>query len=737
MLVAESLRRVPEPLEAALPALRLAPPAAVAAAIVLALRPSEAEVEPPSWLRPAQRLAFRRVLAALARHGAALLAEPPGTGKSWIALAAAAVRNTGPTVVVAPAALLPQWRATALRAGVAIVGHSHEATSRGRLPPGHRGLVVVDEAHRFRDPSTRRYRALAPWLVGRHCLLVSATPVVNDPRDLAHLLRLVLRDDALAAAGMRSLREIDGASALEALGDVVVAGTAGCLERPRVDRSAVRVRLDRGQSSLIRGVDRLVLSSDAAIAALIRTSLLGAAASSPAALAASLLRYLALLDQAADAMAAGRRLDRAQLRQFVAGDPAQLVLWEMIPIPDSPGDLVIADRPAVAELRAKAVRAAAGGDAKRRWLAARLRDGRRTLVFTNAVATVDYLWRGLAPEPVAWCTGTRAGIGPTHLPREAVLAWFAPGGDTRSVPGLPVPRVLVTTDVAAEGLDLQGAERVIHYDLPWTAVRGDQRVGRVHRLGSAWSQVAEEWVLPPRTLARRLGTERILARKRALPGQLGLGESSPAPWRRRQEVARALPSEGGIEGVAVIAGEAHPGGAAGAVAAVRIVLPGDRGVTRLFVHDAATGWRADEPGGLALLQELARGAPAARPDLAQVARLQHDLAGPVRIVLREVSGRQWHPGVVSPVAARLLRRLRHWARIAARARDALLLERLDHAVRGLCRGLSAGEEILLGRLAARTDATLQDHLAVLPTVTESIATPVVRLVGMLVVISDR
>ena len=66
-------------------------------------------------------------------------------------------------------------------------------------------MVIIDESHHFRNPLTRRYSTVAPWLVGRRALLLTATPVVNRLDDLAAQLRLAIRDDALAASGIGSL----------------------------------------------------------------------------------------------------------------------------------------------------------------------------------------------------------------------------------------------------------------------------------------------------------------------------------------------------------------------------------------------------------------------------------------------------------------------------------------------------------------------------------------------------
>lgn len=724
---------MPDPLEAMLAAPAPVPPGAVRSAIARALLPPLASDPPPAWLRPGQVTSFRRTVAAARCHGGVLLAEPVGTGKTWIALAAAGKLSGAPPVVLAPAVLLAQWRRVLQETGTEAELVSHEALSRGRLPTSDPECVIIDESHWFRVAGTRRYTVLAPWLRGRVGILVSATPVVNRPLDVANQLRLFLRDDALAAGGLPSLRQLGEArSQADALGEVIVSGWAGTAERPALRRTTERARLDRRMGRVLRELDRLGLSADPAIAALVRTSLWGAAASSPAALAAALLRYLVLLDHAGDAARSGQPLARDAIRRFLAPDPSQLVLWSLLPAdPGATVELLPADRPRVAALRAETAALAGQADPKVTRLRELLGDGRRTVVFTSAVASVGYLRSMLGPEPVAWCTGAAAGIGPCRMPRESVLCWFGPSPALVPAGTVP-PRILVTTDVVAEGLDLQGAERVVHYDLPWTVVRTEQRTGRVRRMATSHAEVAEHWILPPRGLARRLRVERLLARKRLLPGALGVGEEDAAPWRRRHTVARLALGEDPLEGVAIATlphRMPHD-----ALACVRMDTGDGRGATRLFVHHRRHGWRADDRAGLELFRHLgeATAAPATEP--APAAALVEALAPEVRQALRHAAGLTWTPGWIGPGTAAVLRRLRHWARIAARAHDARLLNRLDGAVRGLGRGLTAGEELAIAQLAERTDASLHEHLRVLPAAVALRPLPVVRLVGLIVIV---
>jgi ERCC4-related helicase len=46
-------------------------------------------------------------------------------------------------------------------------------------------------------------------------------------------------------------------------------------------------------------------------------------------------------------------------------------------------------------------------------------------------------------------------------------------------------KILIATDVASEGLNLQFCDTVINYDLPWNPMRIEQRIGRCHRFGQA------------------------------------------------------------------------------------------------------------------------------------------------------------------------------------------------------------------------------------------------------------
>lgn len=49
--------------------------------------------------------------------------------------------------------------------------------------------------------------------------------------------------------------------------------------------------------------------------------------------------------------------------------------------------------------------------------------------------------------------------------------------------------VLICTDAAAEGLNLQTADLIINYDLPWNPMKVEQRIGRIDRIGQKYDEI--------------------------------------------------------------------------------------------------------------------------------------------------------------------------------------------------------------------------------------------------------
>jgi len=154
----------------------------------------------------------------------------------------------------------------------------------------------------------------------------------------------------------------------------------------------------------------------------------------------------------------------------------------------------------------------------------------KTIVFTESRATARHLQRRLGrSRRLAALWGDHGWLGATTAPRAEVLRVFAPAAQ-----GAPPPPpalhtdVLVATDLLSEGLNLQDAARVIHYDLPWSPARLAQRVGRIDRLGSPHAVVETATFLPPGPLEQALALEERLAAKAQAAVLAGAAETETA-----------------------------------------------------------------------------------------------------------------------------------------------------------------------------------------------------------------
>ena len=107
----------------------------------------------------------------------------------------------------------------------------------------------------------------------------------------------------------------------------------------------------------------------------------------------------------------------------------------------------------------------------------------KCLIFTEFADTARYLKKSLQ---AAGIEGVEAIDGGSKLDRGMVIKRFAPyynrsSSEKIAEAGHSEIRVLVSTDVLSEGLNLQDATRLINYDIHWNPVRLMQRIGRVDR----------------------------------------------------------------------------------------------------------------------------------------------------------------------------------------------------------------------------------------------------------------
>ena len=184
-----------------------------------------------------QQQAVQRCIALLKRHWGAMLCDSVGLGKTYEGMGILrefANQRTGespnpaPTtraLIVCPAQLQDNWNATRLSewgifaetvtmeslpsfADIDIESTDvFQALTREKLRHFQQNfdIILVDESHNFRKPTTKRYRALMDIIRGgkpdKRVLLMTATPINNSIWDLYHQLMLITRGEDTWYAG--------------------------------------------------------------------------------------------------------------------------------------------------------------------------------------------------------------------------------------------------------------------------------------------------------------------------------------------------------------------------------------------------------------------------------------------------------------------------------------------------------------------------------------------------------
>ncbi len=465
-------------------------------------------------LRPHQLIAIDRLRVMLRELRGALLADDVGLGKTFVA--AALLREAERPLVVAPASLRPMWRDALATARVAADFASYESLSRGRSPrTPEPDLIVLDEAHHARSPSTRRYRALAFLAIRARVLFLSATPIHNTRRDLASLVALVagsaawsMDDAALSRFVLRRARtDIARSASIPVVTPIrwLDVGDDGALLDPLLALPPPVPPRGAGDGGV-----------------LLTISLLKQWASSRAALSGALRRRLERGLALCSALEAGTYPSRAELSSWLLGEGAvQLGFAELLaPVSSDSEALLRVLLTHVGAVRAllMLVRADPTIDARRAQRILELRRdhaGEKIVAFSAYADTIHAMFGELRHVAgVCALTGSGARVAGGALSRSEALARFAPSGSRASAPSSSERiDLLLATDLLAEGVNLQDASVVLHLDLPWTGARLEQRVGRSRRMGALHSITSVYAVAPPAESERVLRVESRIARK--------------------------------------------------------------------------------------------------------------------------------------------------------------------------------------------------------------------------------
>ena len=467
-------------------------------------------------LQPHQRSAVSRLRQSIAEFGGAILCDPVGTGKTFVALALSPFDAS--VIVVAPAVLKEMWGRALSMADRRAEFVSFESLSRGALPQRTFDFVIVDEAHHARNPKTTRYRMLSQLVARTDVLLLTATPIHNRRSDLVSLLSLFLGERAA------SLTPAEVSRCVLRRDDLPIEGM------PAIDPvTLVRLRDDPRIPELLLSLPPPLPPRDGSDGgALIAHSLIRQWASSDAALIGGLKRRLVRAESLASALADGTWPSRSELISWIAGDDAVQLGFAGIlaSATANTAEMLNVVRQHVDGLRQilKCAKESTCDD-ERASLIRKIRGihkDKNIIAFSQYADTVNALFAELSRDgKVAVLSGSSARVAGGSISRSEAIARFAPvASGRRQAKNSDIATLLLATDLLSEGVNLQDAGVVIHLDLPWTPARMEQRLGRIARVGSLHERVQAYAILPPISADAVVRIEGILAGKLEAAGNI-------------------------------------------------------------------------------------------------------------------------------------------------------------------------------------------------------------------------
>ncbi|MFW5777082.1 MAG: helicase-related protein [Spirochaetota bacterium] len=410
---------------------------------------------------------------------------------------------------------------------------SRDEELRPRLTETEWDMIVFDEAHKLSASRfgndikyTKRF-LLAQELsaITRHLLLMTATPHNGKEEDFQLFLSLI-DGDRFEGRPRDGARPVDCSDLMRRLIKEQLVRFDGSPLFPARRAYTVAYALSEGEAELYEEVTRYVREEfnraerldeqRRGTVGFALTVLQRRLASSPAAIHSSLTRRKGRLQ----AQLREQELFQRGERVRAANEQSQWLSQEELEDLEDAPDMEVEDAEEAMMLRASTAQtieelkaeiatlsrlealalAVAQGGQDRKWhelsriiqeedLMYDANGARRKLViFTEHRDTLTYLTAKIStmignPSAVVTIAG-----GMAREARRAAEAQFKHD---------PQTHVLVATDAAGEGINLQRAHLMINYDLPWNPNRLEQRFGRIHRIGQTevchlWNLVAHE-----------------------------------------------------------------------------------------------------------------------------------------------------------------------------------------------------------------------------------------------------
>ena len=532
-----------------------------------------------------QEDAVNTAMRIIRKYNGVLVADSTGLGKTHIGLELlrefVAVKRKKALLIAPSQVLNTVWEPKLLDESLKTKNITLESTGTESFHPEDHlnfDVLLIDESHNYRSPSTNRHASLMKLLAAgkkKQLILLTATPIHNTLMDLYHQLSLVTAGDDthFADLGITDLRRyfiaVDRKELAAGIEDIIrlldetmirrtrqfiIENYAGALLNGEPVRFPQRIlrKVEYSLTALFGGaiykqvldtIDQLNLvpyRTDSYLiaveekqkfevehrATLQKIGLLKRFESSVEAIRKSIERLEKFYNYFSKALDQNKILDsksfhRILIEMGAEGEENDEKLFEalekmpLLPLTEEykkqemKKDIQY-DVKLLEPLKLSLARIKPYADRKLIGLKEQLvkdqvfeTGGKKVVIFTQFVDTARYIHADLKAtlkdKRVELLTGeTKPDT------RERLIRDFAPIANKAPYVEKEID-VLVSTDILSEGQNLQDANYVINYDLPWNPMKIVQRAGRVDRLGSKHDTATSAVFIPEKELEDLLG----------------------------------------------------------------------------------------------------------------------------------------------------------------------------------------------------------------------------------------
>ncbi|MDX9750369.1 MAG: SNF2-related protein, partial [Flavobacteriales bacterium] len=430
-------------------------------------------------------------------------------------------------------------------------------------------LVVIDEAHRLRNvwkPDNKTANKLKNALVGSRKVLLTATPLQNSLMELYGLVSFiddrVFNDDKSFREQFSSVREDETFQSLKARLRPVchrtlrrqVLNVKFTARHPLVEEFITSEKEDELYDLVSRYLQREHLAAlPKGQRALITMVLRKLLASSTFAIAGALEKLIGRLEGVLAALKLKDLADELD-EDFEALDESAEEWPEEEQPPTTAEDRAFIQAE-IDELRtfrdlAVSIEHNAKGKALLKALehalaeTERLGGARKAIIFTESRRTQDHLLDLLCTTPYADGLLLFNGSNTDERSRRIYADWMARHAGTDRVTGSRTAdmrsalvdyfreqgTIMIATEAAAEGINLQFCSLLVNYDLPWNPQRIEQRIGRCHRYGQQHDVVVLNFVNRSNAADQRV-FELLSTKFKLFEGVFGASDEVSAPWK--------------------------------------------------------------------------------------------------------------------------------------------------------------------------------------------------------------